>query len=157
MESQTEHPQLPCTVKEGGCQTSRKTYLWKDTARNCQLHQIRTISPNQTQGTWLVDHYHQLLLNVAGVYPVSGCKLVLKATQLDNIYLADLTALEMRNIVYGLPQVSIREVDMQRNTTVALEYTAYQLSRQIEAATQTAGARVCKQQHETLDSTPMQI
>ena len=45
---------------------------------------------------------------------------------------------------------------MQRNTAVALEYTAYQLSRQIEAVTQTAGARVCKQQHETLDSTPIQ-
>ncbi|MCP3664715.1 MAG: hypothetical protein GY696_19855 [Gammaproteobacteria bacterium] len=27
IESQTEHLQLPCTVKEGGCQTSRKTQL----------------------------------------------------------------------------------------------------------------------------------
>ena len=42
-----------------------------------------------------------------------------------------------------------REIDMQSNTAMALEYVAYQLSRQIEAATQTAGARVCKQQHKT--------
>ncbi|MCP3664255.1 MAG: hypothetical protein GY696_17485 [Gammaproteobacteria bacterium] len=34
---------------------------------------------------------------------------------------------------------------------------AYQLSRQIEAAQQTAGARICKQQHEPWDSTPIQI
>ena len=39
--------------------------------------------------------------------------------QLDNIYLVDLTVPEMRIIVYGLPQVSIRELDMQMNTTVA--------------------------------------
>ncbi|MCP3668298.1 MAG: hypothetical protein GY696_38390, partial [Gammaproteobacteria bacterium] len=46
---------------------------------------------------------------------------------------------------------------MQSNTAMAFEYVAYQLNRQIEAATQTAGARVCKQQHETRDSTPVQI
>ncbi len=105
----------------------------------------------------MVDHRHQLLLNVTGVYPVPGCKLELKSTQLDNIYQANLTTSETRNIVYGLPKVSIREIDMQRNAAMALEYMAYQLSRQIEAATQTAGSRVSKQQHETLDSTPRQI
>ncbi|MCP3664716.1 MAG: hypothetical protein GY696_19860 [Gammaproteobacteria bacterium] len=103
-----------------------------------------------------MDHRHQLLLDVTGVYPVPGCKLELKYTQLDNIYLANLTTTETRNIVYGLPQVYIREINMQRNTAMALEYTAYQLSRQIEAATQTTGTRVSKQQHETLDNMPLQ-
>ncbi|MCP3668075.1 MAG: hypothetical protein GY696_37230 [Gammaproteobacteria bacterium] len=46
-----------------------------------------------------------------------------------------MTAQEMHNIIYGLPQMPTREEDMQRNTAVALDYTAYQLSQQIEKAT----------------------
>ena len=30
IESVTEHLQLPCTVREEGCQTSAKTYVWRD-------------------------------------------------------------------------------------------------------------------------------
>ncbi|MCP3667542.1 MAG: hypothetical protein GY696_34460 [Gammaproteobacteria bacterium] len=56
-----------------------------------------------------------------------------------------------------MPQLNVREVDMQRNTAMALDYVGFQLSRQIEAAQQAAGARICKQQHETWDSTPIQI
>ena len=59
----------------------------------------------------------------------------------------------MQNIIYGLPQTLSREVDIQRNTTVARDYTAYQLRQQIEMATQTAGARLCRQPHEALEST----
>ncbi|MCP3668074.1 MAG: hypothetical protein GY696_37225 [Gammaproteobacteria bacterium] len=55
--------------------------MWEDTAEDCQLHPILMIAPNQTQGTWLVDHHHQLLLNVTGVYHIPGCKLFLKAKQ----------------------------------------------------------------------------
>ena len=109
---------------------------------------MRTIAPNRTQETWLVDHHSQLLLNVNGVYPVPGCELVLQTTQLENIYLADLATSDTRNKVYKMPQIAIREIDMQRNTFVAIE---------IKAATQTAGTRVCKQQHETWDSTPIPI
>ncbi len=83
--------------------------------------------------------------------------MTLQATQVDNIYLADLAQSDTREKVYKMPQIDIREVDMQRNTAVALDYVAYQLSRQIEVAQQTAGARVCKQQHEAWDSTPVQI
>ena len=90
---------------------------------------MRTIAPNQTQETWLVDHHSQLLLNVNGVYPVPGCELVLQTTQLENIYLADLATSDTRNKVYKMPQIAIREIDMQRNTFVAIE---------IKAATQTA-------------------
>ena len=64
IESRAEHLQLPCTVRESSCQTSRKTYVWEHTACGCQLHRICTIAPNQTKGTWLVDHHHQLLLSV---------------------------------------------------------------------------------------------
>ncbi len=46
---------------------------------------------------------------------------------------------------------------MQSNTAMAMDYLGYQLSRQIEAAQQAAGARICKQQHETWDSTPIKI
>ena len=145
IESKGKHLQLPCTVRESGCQTSRKTYIWEDSAGDCQLHRIQTIAPNQTKGTWLVDHHHQLLLNVTRVYPIPGCKLALKTTQMDNIYLAELTASEMQNIIYGLPQMQAWEVDMQMNTAVALDYTAYQLSRQIKEATQTAGSKLCRQ------------
>ncbi len=89
-ESKGEHLQLPYNVRESSCQTSRKTYGWEDTARDCQLQGIRTISPNRTKGTWLVDHRHRLLLNVTGVYPIPGSKLALKTTQLDNIYLCEI-------------------------------------------------------------------
>ena len=105
------------------------------------------IAPNHTQSTWLVDHQNQLLLNVTGTYPVPGCELVLQTTQLETIFLADLATSDTRARVYKMPQIAIREIDMQWNTAVALEYVAYQLSRQIEAPTQTAGSRVCKQQH----------
>ncbi|MCP3660926.1 MAG: hypothetical protein GY696_00280 [Gammaproteobacteria bacterium] len=73
------------------------------------------------------------------------------------MYLVDLAISANREKVFKMPQIAIQEIDMQRNTAVDLEYVAYQLSRQIEAATQTAGARVCKQQHKTWDSTPVQI
>ncbi|MCP3668571.1 MAG: hypothetical protein GY696_39835 [Gammaproteobacteria bacterium] len=106
--------------------------MWEDTAIGCQLHLIHTITPNQTQGTWLVDHHHQLLLNVTGVYPIPGCKLVLKTTQLDNVFLAELTAPEMQNIICGLPPMPPREVDRPLK-------------------------RLCRQQHEALDSAPVQI
>ena len=76
---------------------------------------------NRTKGTWLVDHRHQLLLDVTGVYPIPGCKLALKTTQLDNIYLDRLTAKEMQNINYGLSQMLAREVDMQMNTALAID------------------------------------
>ena len=64
---------------------------------------------------------------------------------------------DTREKVHQMPQLDIREVDMQRNTAIALDYLAYQLSRQIEAAQQAAGTRICKQQHKTWDSTPIQI
>ncbi|MCP3662971.1 MAG: hypothetical protein GY696_10820, partial [Gammaproteobacteria bacterium] len=83
--------------------------------------------------------------------------MTLQATQVDNIYLADLAISDTREKVYKMPQIDIHEVDMQRNTAVALDYVAYQLSRQIKADTQTAGARVCKQQHKAWDNTPVQI
>ena len=125
-----------------GCQTSSKTYIWQDTAGDCRLHRVRMIAPNRTQSTWLVDHQNQLLLNVTGTYSVPGCELVLQT-----IFLADLATSDTRARVYKMPQIAIREIDMQWNTAVALKYVAYQLSRQIEAPTQMAGSRVCKQQH----------
>ncbi len=91
--------------------------------------------------------------NVTEVYPIPGCKLALKSTQLDNVYLAELTSPEMQNIMYGVPQMPTREVDMQRNTAVAFDYTAYQLSWQLV----TAGSKLCSKQHDTLDSTVVMI
>ncbi|MCP3664982.1 MAG: hypothetical protein GY696_21210, partial [Gammaproteobacteria bacterium] len=157
IESVTEHLQLPCTVREEGCQTSAKTYVWRDKASNCNLHRVRTKAQNRTRSTWLVDHRSQLLLNVSGTFSAPGCDQTLQTTQIDNIYLADLAKSDTREKVYKMPQLDIREVDMQRNTAVALDYVAYQLSRQIEAAQQTAGARICKHQHEVWESTPIQI
>ena len=83
-----------------------------------------------------------------GIYPVRDCQLVLETTQLRNVYLADLIVPERCNIVNELPQVSPREVNMQRETEVALEYAAYQLHKQIKVATQ--------QQQETLENVPVQ-
>ncbi|MCP3667569.1 MAG: hypothetical protein GY696_34595, partial [Gammaproteobacteria bacterium] len=45
----------------------------------------------------------------------------LQATQVDNIYLADLAISDTREKVYKMPQIDIHEVDMQRNTAVALD------------------------------------
>ena len=128
IENKGEYLQLPCTVRESGCQTSRKTYIWEDRAGDCQLHQIRMVTPNRTKGTWLVDQHHQLLLKVTGVYPITGCKLALKTSQVDYIYLAELTDKEMQNIIYGLPQMPARKVDLQINTALAIDYTVYQLT-----------------------------
>ena len=63
--------------------------------------------------------------------------MILQTTQLENIFLADLATSDSRDRVYKMPQIAIREIDIQRNTAVALEYVAYQLSRQIKAATKT--------------------
>ena len=68
----------------------------------------------------LVNHQHQLLLNVT--YPVPDCRLMLETTQLRNLYLANLTIPERRHIVN---EVSPREVNMQRELAVALEYATY--------------------------------
>ncbi|MCP3661237.1 MAG: hypothetical protein GY696_01880 [Gammaproteobacteria bacterium] len=73
------------------------------------------------------------------------------------VYLADLTVPERQNIVDELPQISTREVNMQRETAVALEYMAFQLKRQFEEATRRAGAGLCKQQQVNLENTPAQI
>ena len=121
IESQTKHLQLPCTVQEEGCQTSSKTYIWKNTAGDCNLHRVRTIAPNRTKGTWLIDQCNQLRLNVTGVYPVPGWELVLKTRQLDNVFLAELAKAETRNKIYRMPQIAIRKIDMQRNPAVALQ------------------------------------
>ena len=113
---------LPCLGRETGCQTLHKTYVWPGETGSCQLKYIRTISPNRTQDTWLVDHHHKLLLNLTGVFPVLGCRLVLAATQLRNLYLADLTIPERHQVVQSLPQVSSKEVNVQRETGAALAY-----------------------------------
>ena len=102
VESATDHLSLPCSVPEEGCQTSEKTYIWKDPGNECNLRRVRTIAPNRTQDTWLVDHHNQLLFNNTGVYPNPGCKMTLRTTQLDNVYLADLTRAETRAQVYPL-------------------------------------------------------
>ncbi|MCP3664254.1 MAG: hypothetical protein GY696_17480, partial [Gammaproteobacteria bacterium] len=85
------------------------------------LHRVRTIAPNRTRSTWLVDHRSQLLLNVSGTFSAPGCDLTLQTTQLNNIYLADLAKSDTGEKVYKMPQLDNREVDMQRNTAVALD------------------------------------
>ncbi|MCP3668243.1 MAG: hypothetical protein GY696_38105 [Gammaproteobacteria bacterium] len=129
--SERDHLRLPCLVRENGCQILQKTYVWHGATGDCHLKYIRAISPNQTQGTWLVDHRHQLLLNVTRTYPVPNCKIVLETTQLINLYLADLTIPEQRQVVKDLPKVSAREVNMQRETGVALEYTTYNCTNRL--------------------------
>ena len=105
----------------------------------------------------MVDHRHQLLLNVTGTYPVPDCRIVLETTQLRNLYLADLTIPERRQAVQGLPQVSTREVNIQRETGVALEYATYRLHQQIETANYAARAPICQQQREILENVSVQV
>ncbi|MCP3664775.1 MAG: hypothetical protein GY696_20155 [Gammaproteobacteria bacterium] len=81
----------------------------------------------------------------------------MRTTQLDNIYLVEMAKLDIREKVHQMPQLNIREVDMQRNMGMALDYLGYQLSQQIEAAQQAAGAWICKQQQEAWESTIIQI
>ncbi len=56
-----------------------------------------------------------------------------------------------------MPQLNVREMDMQQNTALALDYLNYQLQRQIEEAQRVAGVRISKQHQEVWDSTPVQI
>ena len=60
-------------------------------------------------------------INVSGTFSAPGCDLTLQTTQLNNIYLADLAKSDTREKVYKMPQLDNREVDMQRNTAVALD------------------------------------
>ena len=46
--------------------------------------------------------------------------MTLQTTQVDNVYLADLAISDYREKVYKMPQIDIHEIDMQRNTAVAL-------------------------------------
>ena len=103
IESVTEHLQLPCTVREEGCQTSAKTYVWRNKEAYCNLHRVRSISPSHTRSTWLVDHHSQLLLNISGSFAAPGCGLTVKTTQLDNIYLVEMAKLDIREKVHQMP------------------------------------------------------
>ena len=122
------------------------TYVWLTGTGDCQLKYIRTISPNRTQETWLVDHHHKLLLNQTGISSMPGCRLALTATQLRNLYLVDLSLPERRQAVQSLPQVTPSEKNEQQGTGAALAYASYQLHQQITAASQTARTRICQQQ-----------
>ena len=62
--SERDRLRLPCLVRKNGCQTMHKIYVWQGETGNCHLKYVRTITPNRTQDTWLVDNNHQLLLNV---------------------------------------------------------------------------------------------
>ena len=114
--SEDDGLRLPCLVGENGCWTLHKTHVWPGETGNCQLKYIRNITPNWTQDTWLVDHNHQSLLNLTRVYPVPDCRIVLESTQLRNLYLAKLTIPERRQVVQHLPQVSSKEINVQRET-----------------------------------------
>ncbi|MCP3662470.1 MAG: hypothetical protein GY696_08255 [Gammaproteobacteria bacterium] len=155
--SENDRLGLPCLVQENGCQTLHKIYVWPGETGNCQLKYIRTITPNRTQDTWLVDHNHQLLLNLAGVYPVPNCRIVLASTQVRNLYLADLTIPERRQVVQDLLQVSTREINVQREIGVALAYATYRLHQQIETANHVARAQICQQQRGILENVPVQV
>ncbi|MCP3666371.1 MAG: hypothetical protein GY696_28370, partial [Gammaproteobacteria bacterium] len=86
----TDLLQLPCTVREEGCKTTAKTYVWTNKETPCNLHRIRSISPSYTRSTWLVDHRSQVLLNVTGNFDAPGCDLTVKTTQLDQVYVVEM-------------------------------------------------------------------
>ena len=81
----------------------------------------------------------------------------MRKTQLDNIFVVEMVKADIMDKVHQMPQLNVREIDMQQNTGMALDYLSYHLQRQIEAAQQVAGAQICKQQQEVWDSTPVQI
>ncbi len=81
VESVTDHLHLPCTVREEGCETMAKTYVWTNKETPCKLHRIRSISPGSVWSMWLLDHRAQLMLNVTGNFDVPGCELTVKSTQ----------------------------------------------------------------------------
>ncbi len=145
VESMTDHLQLTCTVREEGCQTSAKTYVWRNKEAPCNLHRVRSISPSHTRSTWLVDHRSQMLLNITGSFAAPGYDLTVRTTQLENIFVVEMAKTDIRVKVHQMPQLNVREVDMQRNTGMALDYLSYQLQRQIEATQQVAGVWIWKQ------------
>ena len=85
------------------------------------------------------------------------CRIVLESTLLRNLYLADLTIPERHQVVQYLPQVSTREINVQRETGVALEYATYLLHQQIETADYAARAQICQQQRGILENVPVQV
>ena len=157
VESVTDHLHLPCSVREESCETTAKTYVWTNKDTPCKLHRIRSISPSTVRSTWLVDHRSKLMLNVTDSFEAPGCGLEVKTTQLDDVYVVEMVTESVIDKVHQMPQLNIREMDMQQNTALALDYLSYQLQRQIEEAQLVAGAQICKQQQEVWDSTPIQI
>ena len=57
----------------------------------------------------------------------------------------------------SLPQLAAREVDLRVHNALALDYTAYQLTKQIEGATWAASTTICQQQQDPLQNEPVQI
>ena len=47
--------------------------------------------------------------------------MTLQTTQVENVYLANLAVSVNQEKVFKMPQISIREIDMQRNTAVAYQ------------------------------------
>ncbi len=58
VENVTDHLHLPCTVREEGCETTAKTYMWTNKETPCKLHRIRSISPalSGQRGWWTTAH-----------------------------------------------------------------------------------------------------
>ena len=98
-----------------------------------------------------------MVRNDLGLYNLSDCSLPLRITQLEGIYLVELSSHKVQNKVTRLPQLSAREVDLWENNALALDYTAYQLTRQIKTATQAASTRICQQQQDPLQNEPVQV
>ncbi|MCP3664630.1 MAG: hypothetical protein GY696_19425, partial [Gammaproteobacteria bacterium] len=118
-------------MREEGCETSARTYVCTNKEAPCNLHMIRSISPSYTRSTWLVDHRSQLLLNVTGNFVTPGCDLTVRTTQLDDIFLVEMVKADTIDKVHQMPQLNVREIDMQQNTGMALDYLSYQLQQQI--------------------------
>ncbi|MCP3662116.1 MAG: hypothetical protein GY696_06410, partial [Gammaproteobacteria bacterium] len=73
------------------------------------------------------------------------------------LYLVNLSLPERRQAVQGLPQVYPSEKNEQRETGAALAYASYRLHQMITTASQTARTRICQQQRERLENSPIQL
>ena len=88
---------------------------------------------------------------------VPGCKILVELTQIPNLYLADLTVPERRQQSNLLPHLSPGEVNLHRETTIRMEYSLYQLHRQMEAATRPTRMKLCHQQKEVFGNRPVTL
>ena len=139
LESTSQHEQLPCSVRAGGCQTGRKTYIYQPPQENCRLQKIRTIKAKKTMNSYWVDAAKGIILNNTGVTRLPGCNFEIRKTQMDDLFLVN-----PEDAAKMIPLKS-DEVEIDLETRMRNEINQYQREVMQKANQRNIGKITCDQ------------